>query len=122
MTPNKEKAIACLLAHKTKKEAAAAAGITDRTLRSYFDDPEFRRRYQDAFGDMVEDATRDAQRILSPAFSVLKEIMEDTDGNVDILVAGVGTGGTLTGIGETLRAANPDTVIWAVEPENAAIP
>lgn len=81
MTPNKEKAIACLLAHKTKKEAAAAAGITDRTLRSYFDDPEFRRRYQDAFGDMVEDATRDAQRILSPAFSVLKEIMEDTEVN-----------------------------------------
>lgn len=81
MTPNKEKALACLMVHKTKKEAAEAAGITDRTLRTYFDDPEFRRRYKEAFGDIVEEATREAQRILSPAFSVLKEIMEDTEVN-----------------------------------------
>ena len=49
------------------------------------------------------------------------EIWEDTDGKVDIFVAGVGTGGTITGIGETLKKANPDMEIWAVEPENAAI-
>ena len=49
------------------------------------------------------------------------EIWEDTDGQIDIFVAGVGTGGTLTGIGETLKALNPDMTIWAVEPENAAI-
>ena len=49
------------------------------------------------------------------------EIWDDTDGKVDIFVAGVGTGGTITGIGEALRAVNPDMTIWAVEPENAAI-
>jgi len=50
-----------------------------------------------------------------------REILEDAPGTIDGFCSGVGTGGTLTGIGETLRAANPDTVIWAVEPENAAI-
>ena len=49
------------------------------------------------------------------------EIWEDTEGKVDIFVAGVGTGGTITGIGEVLKAQNPDIRIWAVEPENAAI-
>ena len=49
------------------------------------------------------------------------EIWQQTDGNVDIVVAGIGTGGTITGIGETLKAANPDMTIWAVEPEHAAI-
>ena len=50
-----------------------------------------------------------------------REILEDAPGVIDGFCSGVGTGGTLTGIGETLRAANPDTVIWAVEPEHAAI-
>jgi cysteine synthase A len=49
------------------------------------------------------------------------EIWRDTDGKVDIFVAGVGTGGTLTGVGSELKKANPDVRIWAVEPENAAI-
>lgn len=45
-----------------------------------------------------------------------KEIWEDTDGNVDIFVAGVGTGGTLTGVGEYLKSKNPEIKIVAVEP------
>ncbi|MDY4669598.1 MAG: cysteine synthase A [Oliverpabstia sp.] len=45
------------------------------------------------------------------------EIWNDTDGRVDILVAGVGTGGTLTGIGEYLKAQNPQIQVVAVEPE-----
>ncbi len=44
------------------------------------------------------------------------EIYEDTDGNVDIFVAGVGTGGTISGVGEYLKSKNPDIKIVAVEP------
>lgn len=49
------------------------------------------------------------------------EILEQVDGPIDGFCSGIGTGGTLTGIGETLKAANPDMLIWAVEPELAAI-
>lgn len=44
------------------------------------------------------------------------EIYNDTDGNVDIFVAGVGTGGTITGVGEALKAKNPNVKIVAIEP------
>ncbi len=50
-----------------------------------------------------------------------QEILEDVDGPIHGFCSGIGTGGTITGIGEALRAANPDMTIWAVEPENAAI-
>ena len=49
------------------------------------------------------------------------EIMEQVEGPIDGFCSGIGTGGTITGIGEVLKAQNPDMVIWAVEPENAAI-
>ncbi|MBQ9778429.1 MAG: cysteine synthase family protein, partial [Clostridia bacterium] len=50
-----------------------------------------------------------------------REILAQVNGPIHGFCSGVGTGGTLTGIGETLKAANPDIRIWAVEPENAAI-
>lgn len=49
------------------------------------------------------------------------EILSQVDGPIDGFCSGIGTGGTITGIGETLKKANPDMTIWAVEPENAAI-
>ena len=49
------------------------------------------------------------------------EIMEQVAGPIDGFCSGIGTGGTITGIGETLKAQNPGMEIWAVEPENAAI-
>ncbi len=50
-----------------------------------------------------------------------KEILEAVNGPIHGFCSGIGTGGTITGIGETLKAENPDIEIWAVEPEHAAI-
>ena len=49
------------------------------------------------------------------------EIYEDTDGKVDFFVAGVGTGGTVTGVGEYLKSKNPNVKVVAVEPESSAV-
>lgn len=50
-----------------------------------------------------------------------REILSQVDVPIDGFCSGIGTGGTITGIGEALKKANPDMTIWAVEPENAAI-
>ncbi|MBQ8578626.1 MAG: cysteine synthase family protein [Clostridia bacterium] len=67
------------------------------------------------------------QQFENPANSAIQrsqtglEILEDVGGPIHGFCSGIGTGGTITGIGEALKAENPDIVIWAVEPENAAI-
>ncbi|WP_066629416.1 cysteine synthase A [Labilibacter marinus] len=49
------------------------------------------------------------------------EIWNDTDGNIDVFVAGVGTGGTITGVGEELKKKNPNLKVIAVEPEDSPV-
>ena len=49
------------------------------------------------------------------------EILEDTDGDVDYFIAGVGTGGTITGVGEVLKSKNPNVKIIAVEPKDSPV-
>ena len=50
-----------------------------------------------------------------------REILSQVGRNIDGFCSGIGTGGTITGIGEVLRKSNPEITIWAVEPKNAAI-
>ena len=79
MTPNEERALSALLTSKTKLEAAEKAGITDRTMRRYFENPEFCQRYREAFAGVIESATRQAQQNLALAISTLTEIMGNAD-------------------------------------------
>ena len=50
-----------------------------------------------------------------------REIVEQVRGRIDGFCSGIGTGGTISGVGEALRKANPEITIWAIEPEHAAI-
>lgn len=91
-------------------------------------------------GDCIEECVRTAERMKAenpnvfipqqfenPANPMVHrhhtglEILEQVADTIDGFCSGIGTGGTITGIGEVLKAQNPDIIIWAVEPENAAI-
>jgi cysteine synthase A len=59
--------------------------------------------------------------VLMHKTTTAKEILQQVDGQIDGFCAGIGTGGTITGVGEVLKEANPRMIIAAAEPENAAI-
>lgn len=64
------------------------------------------------------------KNIANPAIHMketAKEIISQTDGNIDMFIAGVGTGGTITGVGKTLKESFPSVKIVAVEPENSPV-
>jgi cysteine synthase A len=80
-------------------------------------------------GDILKE-TKDAfmlQQFSNPANPKIHrettaiEILDKTDGNVDIFIAGVGTGGTITGVGQVLKKHNPQIQVIAVEPEESAV-
>lgn len=77
LTPKQHKALQALLTQPTKAAAAEAAGISPRTLRDYLSNQDFQREYKKAFGELVADATRQAQQSLSPAITALRDIVED---------------------------------------------
>ena len=83
---------------------------------------------QTAMGMQAEDPNVYVpQQFVNPANPMIHrhqtglEILEQVGGPIDGFCSGIGTGGTITGIGETLKALNPHMEIWAVEPANAAI-
>lgn len=80
LSPKKQAALLALLTNPTKEKAAAAAGITPKTLRSYLAEPEFQAEYKKAFAGLVEDATRQAQQAIAPALSALRDVVEDSSG------------------------------------------
>ena len=67
----------------------------------------------------IEAAAADYKENVDSEFEL--EILEQADCKIDGFCSGIGTGGTITGIGEVLKEKNPDIEIWAVEPEHAAI-
>lgn len=76
MRNNREKALAALLSSDTQAEAAAKIGVTDRTMRGYLADPEFRAEYQRRKRRLVSDATRQMQASYQAAINALREIVE----------------------------------------------
>ena len=82
-----QRALQALLTERTKQEAAAVAGISTRTLRTYLANKEFLREYQRAFRSLVNDATRQAQQALSPAVAALRTIVEDPEESASSRIA-----------------------------------
>lgn len=79
LTKAKAKALEALLKCPTKTAAADMAGIGVSTLRRYLNDEEFLRYYKEALDALVEDATNQAKKTLSPALETLMEIAKDKE-------------------------------------------
>ena len=100
-----------MLIHDDGDIGACIQECLDTALRMAAEDPK-------AF---VPQQFANPNNVYAHKYHTALEIMEQTAGKIDGFCSGIGTGGTITGIGEALRAQYPDLEIWAVEPENAAI-
>lgn len=69
----------------------------------------------------VPDQFLNPENIKAHLIGTAKELIEQVGGRIDGFCSGIGTGGTITGVGQVIKSANPDALIWAAEPENAAI-
>ena len=76
-----------MLTCRTRAEAAKTAGVGESTLRGYLREPEFQARYREAFGALVQDATRQAQQAIAPALSTLREIVENDEAGAKARIA-----------------------------------
>lgn len=79
MTTKQEQALAALMSYPTRKEAAKAAGINERTLRGYFKDKEFRERYRTMCFEIMEDAALRSKIVLNKCYAVFEEALDCAD-------------------------------------------
>ncbi len=103
------------------KAYGAELVLTDGTLGMSGAIAEAERLHKEIDGSFIPDQFGNPANALSHYETTGPEIWNDTDGSVDIFVAGVGTGGTLTGVGRFLKEKNAKIKIIAVEPENSAV-
>ena len=75
MTPKQEKALAALISNPNRNKAAKAAGITTRTLRTYFHDEEFASAYREAMDDLLSDAIAEGKQLLHTSMQTFKDVM-----------------------------------------------
>ena len=86
MTAKQEQALAALMTCPTRNDAAKAAGITGRTLRGYFKDPEFRQRYREMCFEIMEDAALRSKIILDKCLAVFEEALDDKETKMAVRV------------------------------------
>ena len=77
MNAQMEMALSALLTNPDRKSAAKAAGITDRTLRKYFQNDEFRQAYRNAYNEILVDAVAQGKQMLQEALRTFKDVMNN---------------------------------------------
>ena len=100
-----------ILVHDDGNIGKCIEGCLELALQMQRDDPHV----------FVPQQFKNENNVLAQRSQTAREILEDVGRRIDGFCSGIGTGGTITGIGEELRRANPEITIWAVEPKNAAI-
>ncbi len=100
-----------ILVHDDGDIGKCIEGCLELALQMQRDDPHV----------FVPQQFQNENNVIAQRTQTAREILEDVGRRIDGFCSGIGTGGTITGIGEELRKANPEITIWAVEPKNAAI-